>query len=61
MECILLTIVLGIGIVSDEPMSIAVEDCGQKEHRYSKVNGGQEVDVIEHDVETGMYYWKDKK
>ena len=60
MECILLTIVLGIGFVSDEPVTIAVEDCNGSK-KYTKYASGQEVDLIDHDAETGIYYWKDKR
>ena len=61
MECILITIVLGIGMLTDEPVSIAVEDCGKADYRYSKVSSNQGVTLVDHDVETGIYYWKDKK
>ena len=57
MECIVLTIAIGMTLITDTPKDIVFEDCnGVKKVSY--LNSKQEVSIIKY--EDGIYYIKDK-
>lgn len=58
MECIVLTIAIGIGLDTDTPKDIVFEDCnGVKKVSYLKSK--EPVSIIKY--EDGLYYIRDEK
>lgn len=61
MECFLVTVGIAISLYSDEPRSIAFEDCGKTELRVTYMDTNKEVKVLDYLEDSGIYIIKEGK
>lgn len=59
--CILISVGLAMTLYSDEPRSIAFEDCQEKEIRVTYMDTEEKLNVLKYDEYTGIYIVELKK